>query len=92
MKHKNLLNNKKIKLVKSQNISTPILILCFDRPDYLKVLLKDLEKYNVKYIYISQDGCSNTNKKAQKKHSEVRQLIKEIKWTKNVKTNLKFKD
>ena len=45
-----------------KKISIPILIICFDRPDFLKKLLNVLKKYeiNKKNIYISQDGyCGN---------------------------------
>ena len=77
----------KIELNNNAKILTPTLILCFDRPDQLKVLLKHLKKYNVKNIYISQDGYNGLDLKIKKRHNQVRQVIKRINWTQKVKTN-----
>lgn len=82
-----LLDKKRILLDDTSKFLTPTLVLCFDRPDNLKILLTTLKKYNITNIYISQDGCKNLNLEAKKRHAEVRQLISNIKWTKNVKKN-----
>ena len=54
------------------------MILCFDRPDNLKILFKCLKKYRVENIYISQDGYNGQDLNAQKRHNEVKHLIKKL--------------
>jgi len=72
---------------KKKTINIAILILCFDRPDLLKKLLKILKYFNAKKIYISQDGYDGNNYEIKKRHTEVKILIKKINWTKTLKTN-----
>lgn len=78
---------KKIFLNKSKNISIPVLIICYNRPLFLKKLLRLLEKYNVKNLYISQDGMPSANENDIKNHIEVRNIINSINWTKKIKKN-----
>ena len=80
-------NVKKITLINQSKIITPVLILCFDRPDNLKILFKYLKKYHVQNIYISQDGYSGLDLNIRKRHNEVKNLIRKIDWTKSVKKN-----
>jgi hypothetical protein len=79
---------KKIFLNKRKNISIPVLIICYNRPLFLKKLLRLLEKYNVKNLYISQDGMPTATKndiKNHQNHQEVRNIINSINWTKKIK-------
>jgi len=70
-----------------KKIDIPVLILCYDRPDLLTVLLRILEKYNVNNIYISQDGYSGDNHLIIKRHNEVKKIIKKFGNQKKIKTN-----
>jgi hypothetical protein len=72
-----------------KKISIPILIICFDRPDFLKKLLNVLKKYeiNKKNIFISQDGYCGNDKFLIKRHKKVKELIKSFNYSKNIKTN-----
>lgn len=76
-----------ISLINHSKILTPVLILCFDRPDNLKILFRYLKKYRVENIYISQDGYSGQDLIIKKRVDEVKNLIQKINWTKSVKKN-----
>ena len=73
--------------LKKKKVTTPILILCFDRPDFLLKLLKILKKYQINKIYISQDGYSGSNKFIKKRHKKVKEIIKKLNYSKKIKTN-----
>ena len=77
---------KKI-IFQKKKINIPILILCFDRPDFLNKLLKLLKKYNITKIYISQDGYKGKNKVLLKRHYQVRKIIKKFSNLYKIKTN-----
>jgi len=88
----NKLAKSEIKITKNKNILIPVLIICFNRPEFLSKLLLLLKRYNVKNLYISQDGVNNFNKNDIAKHNKVRNLITNINWTKNVKVNFFYKN
>jgi len=70
-----------------KKIDIPVLILCYDRPDLLTILLKILKKYNVNNIYISQDGYGGDNHLVIKRHNKVKKIIKRFGNKKKFKTN-----
>lgn len=70
-----------------KKIDIPVLILCYDRPDLLTILLKILKKYKVNKIYISQDGYSGNDHLIIKRHNKVKKIIKKFKNQKKIKTN-----
>ena len=70
-----------------KKIDITVLILCYDRPDLLTILLKILKKYNVNNIYISQDGYGGDNHLVIKRHNKVKKIIKRFGDKKKFKTN-----
>ena len=62
---------------------TPILILVYNRSEYLKKLLKILENINAQNIYVSFDG-SKKDKNDIYKCNKVREIINNIKWKCNL--------
>ena len=65
-------------------MNTPILLLVFNRPDFLNILLKQLELVRPKIIYVSCDGPRNEHDK--KKIDEIKELISNISWKPTVNT------
>lgn len=65
---------------------TPILILVYNRSEYLKKLLKILENINAQNIYVSFDG-SKKDKNDIYKCNKVKEIINNIKWKCNLHKN-----
>ena len=63
------------------------MIICYNRPLFLKKLLFLLKKYNVTNLYISQDGNSNSTESNSKNHQQVRNIINSINWKNKIKKN-----
>ncbi|WP_440614707.1 hypothetical protein [Candidatus Pelagibacter sp. HIMB1748] len=70
-----------------KKITTPILVLCFDRPEFLSKLFKIFKKCEISKIYISQDGYKGDDKLLIKRHKKVREIIKKFNYANKIKTN-----
>lgn len=67
-------------------MNTPILLLVYNRKKETGILINALRKIKPKKIYISSDGPKNLEKDI-KKNNDVKEILKNINWTKNIKLN-----
>jgi hypothetical protein len=67
-------------------MNTPVLILVYNRPFQTKVLIDSLRKIRPKKIFISSDGPKINTLDAKQNH-EVKNILKKINWTKEIKLN-----
>ncbi len=84
-----VLNYKKISL-KKKKIQIPILLICFDRPKILKKTINLLLSYNIKNLFISQDGYVGTDKKIIKNHNKVKEILKNLHSGKKIKIKINY--
>ena len=66
---------------------TPVLIITFNRPDYLNQLLAALKKAKVEILYVFRDGPRPNNEGDNEKCHQIENLVKNIDWECEVKTN-----
>jgi len=73
-----------------KKINSPILLICFNRPDLTLRVLDQIRKVKPKKLYIAIDGPRN--KLDQEKISGVKSVIKTVNWTCIVKTKFQKKN
>ena len=61
-------------------MNTPILIITFNRPDFLKKIISVLEKIKPKKIYFKIDGPRQGNKNDEKQILKTKKIINKIQW------------
>lgn len=71
-------------------ITTPTLLILYNRPDKTKQLLTELNKIKPQQLYIFCDGPKNTKDKT--KTAMIHNLVKSISWTKNVEMRIEKKN
>ena len=57
---------------------TPILLITFNRPNYVRQVLTEILKQEPQYLYVCQDGVREGNENDRVKCQEVRDVIKEL--------------
>jgi hypothetical protein len=67
-------------------MNIPLLILVYNRPVETRILINTLRQIKPKKIFISSDGPTN-NFLDIKKNNDVKNILKEIDWTKNIEFN-----
>lgn len=69
------------------NFSTPILLVVFNRPDYIRRVLLEVRKQRPYELYVCQDGAREGNQNDALKVQEVRKVIDElVDWPCNLHT------
>ena len=68
-------------------MDTPVLLITFNRPEYTKTMLEALKVANVRNLYIFKDGPRPYNEDDNRKSKEIEELVKNINWECNIKTN-----
>ncbi len=68
-------------------VTEPILVIAFNRPDHLSVLIDRLREVQPTKIYLAVDGPRQGNKSEGHKVTECRQMVKDIDWECEVTTN-----
>ena len=68
-------------------MNTPILLITFNRPKYVKIMLEALKKANVKSLFVFRDGPRPSCKTDYDNCELVKSLIDGIDWGCDVKTN-----
>ncbi len=89
------LKAKIFELNHKKNIDIPVLVICFNRPKEIKKTLKLLQKYQIKNLFIFQDGYYHYKSKKLKDvndHTQVKKILKQFKSKNNVKINLSKKN
>ena len=61
-------------------MNTPILIVTFNRPDFLKIVISVLEKIKPKKIYFKIDGPRQGNKNDEEQILKTKKIINQIRW------------
>lgn len=72
--------------------SKPVLIICFNRPDNVEILINALRLYKPEKIYISQDAPRLEKENDQYLCDQVREKFKLIDWTSDVSIRLHKKN
>ena len=76
---------------KQFQLTTPILLLTFNRPNETKKVFEEIKKAKPKQLFISSDGPRNSNEK--KIINEIRKhLLNNIDWKCNIKTLFRNKN
>lgn len=65
---------------------TPVLLITFNRPHYIRQVLEVLKVVKPAYLYIFQDGARDGNLTDNQKCAEVRSVFNEINWPCELKT------
>ena len=73
--------------MKKKEFNTPILFLVFNRPEQTKRVLEQIRKIKPAKLYISADGPRNNNSDDIKNCIEVRDIVEQIDWECELKTN-----
>lgn len=73
--------------MKEENSKSPILLISFNRPDYIKRTLERIITQNPAKLYCFQDGARKDNEEDSQKCAQVREAISKL--TKNTTTNVK---
>lgn len=67
-------------------LQTPVLLITFNRPHYIRQVFEVLKEVKPAYLYIFQDGARQKNDADNQKCAEVRSVFDEINWPCDVKT------
>jgi hypothetical protein len=70
--------------MKKKVLYDPVLLIFFNRPALAKKLIKKVNKYYFKKIYIFADGPRNNNQNDSHLCSSVRKIIENTKWKSSV--------
>lgn len=73
-------------------LSTPILLICFNRPKHTKRVLESILGAKPKELYLFQDGRRENNSDDLVRSAEVRQVIEDLTKNSEVVVNTKYSD
>jgi GT2 family glycosyltransferase len=73
-------------------IDAPVLLITFNRPDTTAIVLDSIRKAKIKRLYIFNDAPRYGNKEDEIARIEIQNLIKNIDWECEVKTNFPDKN
>lgn len=62
----------------SKTMSTPVLLITFNRPDHVRQVLMEIRKQQPTQLYVCQDGARARNENDRVRCQEVRDVIKEF--------------
>jgi hypothetical protein len=68
-------------------ITEPILVIAFNRPDHLKVLIDRLREVQPTRIYFAVDGPREGNEAEKHKVTECQEMVSDIDWDCEITTN-----
>ena len=68
-------------------ITEPILVIAFNRPDHLKVLIDRLREVQPTRIYFAVDGPREGNEAEKHKVTECQEMVSDIDWGCEIVTN-----
>ena len=68
-------------------ITEPILVIAFNRPDHLKVLIDRLREIQPTRIYFAVDGPREGNEAEKHKVTECQEMVSDIDWDCEITTN-----
>lgn len=66
---------------------TPVLVIAFNRPKYLKEVLAALREAEVKRLFVFRDGPRPNNEADKEAGKEIERLVKSVDWNCKVTTN-----
>lgn len=80
-------------LVEKKRFDTPILLITFNRPDYVIQSLGEIRKQQPEKLYVFQDGARAGNENDVVKGAEVREVVKNmVDWPCELHTNYQEKN
>lgn len=68
-------------------METPVLIITFNRPEYVRVLIEALKKNNVRNLFVFKDGPRPNNQEDYIASKKIEKVISNIDWDCNVTIN-----
>ena len=68
-------------------MDVPVLLICFNRPNYVAKMLNSLRKCKVSKLYVFKDGPRPNNVNDRRASEHIEDLIDTIDWDCNLKTN-----
>jgi len=68
-------------------VTEPILVIAFNRPDHLKVLIDRLREVQPRRIYLAVDGPREGNEGEKHKVTECQEMASDIDWECDITTN-----
>lgn len=72
--------------------SVPLLLIFFNRPNYSKKLIQNINKKKFKKIYIVVDGPRKKNLNDLIKINQIKKIIKDTNWNSNIKIKFRKKN
>jgi len=73
-----------------QQLNTPILFIIFNRPDLTQKVFDEIKKVQPKQLFVASDGPRNETDRL--KVEKTREIIKQVDWDCQVKTNFSEKN
>jgi hypothetical protein len=73
--------------VDAKIVTRPVLVIAFNRPDHLRVLLNRLEGLGISDLYVAVDGPRHVADEGLV--GQVRSMVEEIDWVENLYTNFR---
>jgi len=64
--------------MKTQKFSTPILLLAFNRPDYLRIQIQALQDLHATSVFVACDGPRENNEHDKSACTEIREYLQEV--------------
>ena len=68
-------------------VTEPILVIAFNRPDHLKILIDRLREVQPTRVYLAVDGPREGNEGEEHKVTECQEMVSDIDWECDVTTN-----
>jgi len=71
-----------------ENIQVPVLLITFNRPQYLLKVLEELKRSKISRLFVFRDGPRPYNLSDIHATQEIKDIIEQIDWVKDLKVNL----
>ncbi len=68
-------------------MKTPVLLIAFNRPNYIRQMLQALKQSNIENLLVFRDGPRPLNVKDEVACEEIKNLVENIDWKCSIKTN-----
>lgn len=73
-------------MMPAESTGTPVLVIAFNRPDHLRVLLGRLREVRAQQVFVAIDGARENRAGEAERVQACRELVAGIDWTEDVRT------
>lgn len=77
---------------KQLRIEAPVLLITFNRPDNTRKVFEKIKQAKIKKLYVFNDAPRSGNKEDEKARSRIKELLKEVNWECDLRTNFQEKN